>query len=92
MTGSRDFSDDTARLVDEEVQRILRAQEERARELLTKHRRGLDLVADALLDRETIDGSEVVQLVQEGLGDGGNGRVPGGAPARPREPHSAPSE
>ncbi len=69
MTGSRDFSDDTARLVDEEVQRILRDQEVRAQELLSKHRAGLDLVAEALLERETIDGSDVVRLVQEGLGD-----------------------
>ena len=38
MTGGRDYSDDTARLVDEEVQGILRVQEDRARELLAKHR------------------------------------------------------
>ena len=50
-------------------------QEDRAIELLTTHRRGLDLVAEALLDRETIDGSEVVQLVQQGMpaGSAGNG-------------------
>ena len=67
MTGQREYSDDTARLIDEEVARILREQEDRARALLTKHRRGLDLVAKALLERETVDGSEVAQLVQEGL-------------------------
>ncbi len=69
MTGSREYSDDTARLVDEEVQRILREQEERAHELIEKHRKGLDLVAEALLERETIDGSEVVRLVQQGMGE-----------------------
>jgi cell division protease FtsH len=67
MTGAREYSDDTARLIDEEVARILREQEDRARALMTKHRRGLDLVAKALLERETIDGSEVAQLVQAGL-------------------------
>ena len=36
MTGSRDFSDDTARLVDEEVQRILRAEEQRLAELVQR--------------------------------------------------------
>ena len=84
MTGSREYSDDTARLVDEEVQRILREQEHRALELLMKHRGGLDLVAEALLERETIDGSEVVQLVQQGMPAGarGNGSgVPAAAPA-----------
>jgi cell division protease FtsH len=74
MTGSREYSDDTARLVDEEVQRILREQEIRANELISKHRAGLDFVAEALLERETIDGSEVVRLVQQGLGPSGRDR------------------
>ncbi len=69
MTGGREYSDDTARMMDEEINSILTAQEQRAVELLTKHRRGLDLVATALLDKETIDGSEVAELVQQGIGD-----------------------
>ena len=54
-------------MIDEEVARILREQEERAASLLTKHRQGLDLVAEALLEHETIDGAEVARLVQQGL-------------------------
>ncbi|HEX9260526.1 MAG TPA: ATP-dependent zinc metalloprotease FtsH [Acidimicrobiales bacterium] len=69
MHSARDYSDDTARLIDEEIAKVLHEQEERARQLLTIHRKGLDLVAQALLDKETVDGSEVVRLVQEGLGD-----------------------
>ena len=68
MTGGREYSDDTARMMDEEINRILREQEDRAVELLNKHRGGLDLVAEALLEKETIDGSEVAALVQQGLG------------------------
>ncbi len=64
---TRDYSDDTARVIDEEVERILREQEDRAFNLLTKHRRGLDLVAQSLLERETIDGADVSRLVQQGL-------------------------
>jgi cell division protease FtsH len=64
---TRDYSDETARVIDEEVEKILRVQEDRARDLLTKHRRGLDLVAQALLERETIEGSDVSRLVQQGL-------------------------
>jgi cell division protease FtsH len=67
MTGGREYSDDTARLVDEEVSRILHEQEQRARQLLTKYRGGLDLVANTLLEKETIDGAEVNLLVQQGL-------------------------
>ena len=69
MTSGREYSDDTARLVDEEINTILREQETRAVEILTKHRRGLDLVAEALLDEETIDGDKVARLVQQGLGE-----------------------
>jgi cell division protease FtsH len=64
---TRDYSDETARVIDEEVEKILRVQEDRARDLLTKHRRGLDLVAQSLLERETIEGSDVSRLVQQGL-------------------------
>jgi len=69
MTGGREYSDDTARTMDEEINRILRVQEQRAIELLGKHRAGLDLVAAALLEHETIDGAEVGRLVQQGLGE-----------------------
>ncbi len=63
---SRDYSDETARVIDEESERILREQEERCRVTLTEHRNGLDLVARALLEHETIDGSEVYRLVALG--------------------------
>jgi cell division protease FtsH len=68
MHGGRDVSDVTSRIIDEEVERILREQEARATRLLTMHRRGLALVADALLQRETIGGEEVGRLVDEGFG------------------------
>ena len=69
MTSGREYSDEMARKIDEEIGRILREQEQRARELLTKHRRGLDLVAQALLDQETIDGAMVSRLIQQALGE-----------------------
>jgi len=69
MTQGREFSDETARTIDDEVSRILHEQESRATELLIKHRRALESVAEALLDKETIDGAEVAGLVQASLGD-----------------------
>jgi cell division protease FtsH len=69
MTSGREYSDETAKLVDGEIARILRAQETRAREVLTKHRRGLDIVAERLLEEETIDGPAVLRLVQQGLSE-----------------------
>jgi cell division protease FtsH len=68
MTSGREYSDETARTIDAEVSRILHEQEERAMTLLTKHRKGLDLVAEALLEQETIDADTVARLVQRGLG------------------------
>jgi cell division protease FtsH len=61
---TRDYSDDTARVIDEEVERILRQAQERCREALTENRNGLDLVARALLEHETIDGTEVSRLLE----------------------------
>ena len=68
MTSGREYSDETAKKIDDEIARILREQEDRARATLQKHRRGLDLVAEALLEHETIDGAAVARLIQEGLG------------------------
>jgi cell division protease FtsH len=76
---TRDYSDETARVIDEEVQRILREQEDRCRVTLRQHRNGLDLVARALLERETIDGAEVNRLIAVGNGTtppAGNGGGP----------------
>jgi cell division protease FtsH len=61
---TRDYSDDTARVIDEEVERILRQAQESCREVLMENRNGLDLVARALLEHETIDGTEVSRLLE----------------------------
>ncbi|MFM2182220.1 MAG: ATP-dependent protease FtsH [Actinomycetota bacterium] len=69
MTQGREYSDDTARLIDGEISRILHEQEQRATEMLTRHRGALDAVAEALLERETIDGADVARIVQEQMGE-----------------------
>jgi cell division protease FtsH len=69
MTSGREYSDEMARKIDDEISRILREQETRARTTLEKHRRGLDLVAQSLLEQETIDGAMVSRLIQQGLGE-----------------------
>ena len=71
MSSQREYSDDTAKLLDEEISRILTSQEDRARELISTHRRGLDLIAEALLEHETIDGPEVARLIQQGMTESG---------------------
>ena len=65
---TRDYSEDTSKIIDDEVERILRSEEQRAMEVLSKHRGGLNAIARALLDNEIIDGAEVARLVDEAHG------------------------
>jgi cell division protease FtsH len=65
---TRDYSEDTSKIIDDEVERILRAEEQRAMDVLSKHRGGLNAIARALLDNEIIDGKEVARLVDEAHG------------------------
>jgi cell division protease FtsH len=65
---TRDYSEDTSKVIDDEVERILRTEEQRAMDVLSKHRGGLNAVARALLDNETIDGTAVSRLVDEAYG------------------------
>jgi cell division protease FtsH len=80
---NREYSDETARVIDEEVERILREQEERCRVTLVEQRNGLDLVARSLLEHETIDGAEVYRLVA--LGRTGRSAVDEFGEWRPRD-------
>ena len=63
LMSGRDYSDETARVIDEEVERILRTQQDRARRALVEHRAALDRIAAALLDLETISGEQITALV-----------------------------
>ena len=83
LVHTRDYSDETARVIDEEVERILRDEENRTRNMLTEYRAGLDAVAEALLERETLDGDEVAALVDDAMGD--KVRRPPQGPAGRRE-------
>ncbi len=85
---TRDYSDDTARVIDEEVERILREQEQRCHDILTENRNGLDLVARALLEHETIDGNEVNRLIQ--LARNGSTPAPVHVPAEVSLPGAPP--
>jgi len=60
---SRAYSEGTAKLIDEEIQRILVDAEARATELVKMHRDKLDAIADALLLHEEIDRDEVGKIM-----------------------------
>jgi cell division protease FtsH len=68
----RAYAEATQRLIDEEVAALLREAEQRATTTLTTHRTALDRLADLLLERETIDGTDIEQIL---------GRLPAAFPA-----------
>ena len=63
--GRRPYSEQTQRLIDAEVARLVRDAEQRAVHLLRTHRDLLDKLTAVLLEKETIDGSVVHELVRE---------------------------
>ena len=58
-THHKDYSEQTAKEIDDEVRQIIAAQYDRAKELLAANREKLDAIAEALLERETLDRSEI---------------------------------
>jgi cell division protease FtsH len=65
---SRPYAEATQRVIDTEVAKLLREAEQRATALLTDHKDALDRLTDLLLERETVDGTDVDEML---------GRVPG---------------
>ena len=60
--GEKPYSEETARTIDEEVSRIIDESHEEARRLLTEHRKELEALAGALLERETLDEEEILEV------------------------------
>jgi cell division protease FtsH len=65
---SRPYAEATQRVIDEEVAKLLREAEQRATAMLTEHRDALERLTELLLERETIDGTDLDEVL---------GRVPG---------------
>jgi cell division protease FtsH len=61
----RDFSEGTAQMIDEEVQRLLRDADQRAYTHLEQHRAELDRLSEALLSREELSRDEIDRLLRE---------------------------
>jgi cell division protease FtsH len=63
MHEMRQFSEETAHIIDQEVQRFLNEAYSRATEILTTHRRDLDRLAQTLLERELLTKDEMTELL-----------------------------
>ena len=71
----RPFAEGTQQVIDEEVSRLLSEAEDRARALLSENRDVLDAVIAALLEKETISGEELTEIVNRVRGAGNGRRV-----------------
>jgi cell division protease FtsH len=63
--GAAEYSQATAKLIDEEVKAIIDQQYEKAREILNQLRPRLDKGAKMLLENEKIEGKELQELLDE---------------------------
>jgi cell division protease FtsH len=68
----RDYSELTAQAIDAEVNRIVMENYERAKDLLQRHLDKLYLLAEGLLERESLDAPEIEAIVNNGNHDHGS--------------------
>ena len=64
MAHERPYSNETARKIDEEVATLVREAANRAEAVITANRKGLDALAEALLEEETIEESRVAEILK----------------------------
>ena len=81
MMRSKDYSERTAQEIDAEVKRIIDEGYRTAKEILDTHREKLELIANSLLEFETLEGAQVQEIVR-------TGRFTPPTPAPPIEPPS----
>ena len=65
LGSQRDFSEQIAMEIDEEVKRLVMENYERAKRLLTENMTSLKRLAEALLEKEVLDGSDIDQIITE---------------------------
>ena len=63
MQSSREFSEETARIIDVEVTNILKEANETAIKMLNEYREQMDALAEALLEHEDIEHEELIKIL-----------------------------
>jgi len=64
VTQSKNMSEETAKLIDEEVKRLIDDAKSKARKILIDHKDELHIVAQGLLEYETLSGDEINDLIK----------------------------
>jgi len=60
----KDYSEDTALMIDSEIKRIVLEAASRAKQILQENIEKLHALARALLERETLDGEEIARILR----------------------------
>jgi cell division protease FtsH len=66
MMRTKDYSEATAQDIDAEVKRIVDGSFQTAKKLIEDNRDKLELVANSLLEYETLDGAQVADIIRTG--------------------------
>lgn len=64
VTHERQYSEDTAKIIDDEVEALITEAAKRAREVINANRSHLEDLKDALLEKETIEADEVIKILE----------------------------
>jgi cell division protease FtsH len=94
MSAEPDYSDEIAREIDDEIRRVVEEAHQSAKDILTERREELDRISKILLDRETIDATQFIALLDgateaEVFGDSEESEEPPTAPAEEPEKGTA---
>jgi cell division protease FtsH len=65
MAQPRQYSDQTAALIDRETKRLVEQAHERARQIMRENRAALDAVAKELMDNEIVDAARIAELIKQ---------------------------
>ncbi len=89
LAEERNYSEEVAKLIDEEIRRIVDECYQRAKQILLEHRDRLDALAQALLEHETLDAAQVKAVIETGkLPEKKEAEAP--QPEKAEEPTQAP--
>jgi cell division protease FtsH len=66
VTRKQDYSENTATRIDEEVSDLLKEAYQRAKDILTRKRETMELLAGFLIERETLDATDVAEITEFG--------------------------
>jgi cell division protease FtsH len=66
ITRTQDYSEETAKRIDDEINAMLRQNYDKAKKIIEDNRDKLEMIANLLLERETLEGRDVEEIVEHG--------------------------